>query len=288
MHYRSKSRLLFEVFNYAAFGAFTLLILFPFANAIAISFSDFQSVSNGEVRFWPKGFNTASYELILTNKYFLATLGNTIFLTLVNTLLTIVLALAAGYALASKHMVGGKVLMNFYLIPMYFTGGLIPFYLMVQNLQLGETYWALILPVVVNVFYIIIFRNSIANVPAELGESAEMDGASDLVILFRIIFPVISPMVAAFVIFSAVTFWNEWFNVLLFISDMKKSTLQFWLRGVLTRTFDPFQLFGRDTLVNYRANEMAAAIVTILPVVLIYPFLQRFFIHGIIVGAVKG
>lgn len=288
MQYRSNSRILFQVFNYAAFTAFTLLILLPFLNAISISLSDYNFVNNGEVRFWPKGFNLASYNLILTNKYFLYTLGNTIFLTIVNTLLTIVLALAAGYALASKHMVGGKVLMTFYLIPMYFAGGLIPFYLVVQNLQLRETYWALILPVVVNVFYIIIFRNSIANVPAELAESAEMDGASDLVILSRIIFPVISPMVAAFVIFSAVAFWNEWFNVMLFISDMKRSTLQYWLRGVLTRTFDSFQLFGRDQRVNFKANEMAAAIVTIIPIVLVYPFLQRYFIHGIIVGAVKG
>jgi len=288
MHYRSKSRIVFQIFNYTAFTIFTILILLPFLNAISISLSDYKFVNNGEVRFWPKGFNLASYDLIVTNKYFLYTLGNTIFLTVVNTLLTIVLALAAGYALASKHMVGGKVLMNIYLIPMYFSGGLIPFYLVVQNLELRETYWALILPVVVNVFYIIIFRNSIAAVPAELAESAEMDGASDLVILSRVIFPVISPMVAAFVIFSAVAFWNEWFNVMLFISDMKMSTLQYWLRGVLTRTFDSFQLFGRDQRVNFKANEMAAAIVTIIPIVLVYPFLQRYFIHGIIVGAVKG
>ena len=191
-------------------------------------------------------------------------------------------------------MPGRKLLMYYALVPMYFSGGMIPFFLTVRMLGLYNRYWALILPVVVNIFYIIVFRNSIAGVPEELTESAELDGAGDVTILFRIILPVILPMVTAFVIFSAIAYWNEWYNTMLFIRDKQKFTMQYWLRNLLMEhVFEdtrksPFFLDPQKVIVNQKSREMAAVLLTIVPITIVYPFLQKYFIHGIIVGAVKG
>jgi len=179
----------------------------------------------------------------------------------------------------------------FFLIPMYFSGGLVPFYLTVNAYGLNNTRLALILPYLVNVFYIIVFRNIITRLPKEIMESAEVDGAGDGAILFRIILQLILPTVAAFAIFSGVGFWNEWFAVLIFIRDQTKWTLQFLLRNIYTNPSfgggilevvvdDPTKLLTQN-LVN------AAIICTVAPILVIYPFLQRYFIHGVLVGAMK-
>ncbi|GGD72936.1 carbohydrate ABC transporter permease [Paenibacillus nasutitermitis] len=290
----SPSRILFEVFNYTAFTLFTCAVLIPFLHALAISLSDYNSVLNGSVRLWPVNFNIDGYLKILTNMNFIIIFANTVGLTVVNTSLSIAFALAAGYVLASKHLIGRKMLMTYFLIPMYFSGGLIPFYLTVTNLHMNNTYFALIVPLLVNVFYVIIFRNSIAGVPAELAESGEMDGAGDLRILVHIIFPVISPMVAAFAIFSAIAYWNEWFNTMIFIQDPHMYTLQYWLRQLMVANEftdspnNPLRGVVQLARVNQKTLAMSATLITIIPIALVYPFLQRFFIHGIIVGAVKG
>lgn len=287
-------RKIFVIFNYIAFTIFALLIVVPFVHAIAVSFSDYQSVTYGHVKLLPINPNAQFYLEILTNGYFLISFGNTTFLTIVNTFLVIIISLAAGYVLGNKHMPGRKILMYYVIIPMYFSGGMIPFYLTVRDLHLYNTYGALILPAIVNIFYIIVFRNSIAGIPAELTESAELDGAGDFTILFRILLPVILPMVTAFIIFSAIAYWNEWYNTMLFIKDKEKYTMQYWLRNLLmSRVFEdtrtnPYFLDPQKVIVNEKSREMAAVLVTILPITIVYPFLQKYFIHGIIVGAVKG
>ncbi|WP_256976114.1 carbohydrate ABC transporter permease [Paenibacillus sp. MY03] len=294
MNHRSPSRIVFEVFNYMAFAVFTCIILIPIINALAISFSSYDAVAAGEVGLWPVNFNVHGYLTIVTNWTFVTTFFNTVGITVVNTCFSIGSALAAGYVLGNKHLIGKRMLMIYILIPMYFSGGLIPFYLTVNQLGLYNTYFALILPALVNVFYIIVFRNSIANIPAELAESGEIDGAGDLTILVRILLPVISPMIAAFVIFSAVAYWNEWYNVLLFISDDDKYTLQYWLRQLLvSHEFsdspnNPLRAIVNLDRVSQSTLEMAATIITIVPIALVYPFMQKYFIHGIVVGAVKG
>jgi putative aldouronate transport system permease protein len=178
---------------------------------------------------------------------------------------------------------------------MYFSGGLIPTYILIANwLHLVNNRLALILPVITNVFYIIVLRNTIAQLPQELIDSGEIDGANDYTILFRLVLPVILPMVTAFTIFSAVAYWNEWFGALLYMQDINKWTLQFRLRDILINSnlrddpTNPIRARIGTNQVHPQNLRMAALIVTILPIALIYPFLQRFFIHGIIVGAVKG
>jgi putative aldouronate transport system permease protein len=293
MRYKSGSRKVFEVFNYTLFIIFCISILVPFLNAIAISLSSSQAVVKGAIGIWPVGFNLEAYKKLVSSFQFLRTIGNTVFLTSVNTFLVILISLAAAYALANKHIIGKRFFFVFILIPMYFSGGLIPTYLLINNLGLNNTYGALILPAIVNIFYIIVFKNSIDQLPKELLESAEIDGASEPRILFKIILPLILPMVMAFVVFSAVAYWNEWFGVLLYIRDKHLWTLQFQLRDILINA----SLADAETqkaivqnapLINPENLKMAALMLTILPIIVIYPFVQKYFIHGQLVGAVKG
>ena len=176
--YRSPSRLLFEIFLYTGFTLFCLAIILPFLHVIALSLSTKKAYFEGKVLFWPVDWYTKPYAIILTSKVFLTSLRNTVLIVVVNTSLQIFFALCAGYALANKHFFGTKVAFIYILIPMYFGGGLIPFYLIVNSYGLNNRLGALVFPYLVSIFYIIVFRNAISQLPKEIMESAEMDGAS--------------------------------------------------------------------------------------------------------------
>jgi len=270
-----------------------LTILIPFFNAIAISLSSYDGIVRGGIGIWPHGFNLGGYHKLITNGQFLRTIFNTVFLTGVNTFLVIIISLASGYALANRHMIGKSIIFYYIIIPMYFSGGLIPTYLLVNKLGLHNSFLALILPNVISMFYMIVFKNSIEQLPRELLDSAEIDGASEPRILVNIIFPLILPMCMAFVVFSAVGYWNEWFGVLLYITDNTKWTLQFQLRDILVNaaladaTTQAAIIQDADR-VNPENLKMSALMITVLPIIAIYPFVQKYFIHGQLVGAVKG
>jgi putative aldouronate transport system permease protein len=268
-------------------------VLIPFINAIAISLSSYSEVVQGNIGIWPRGFNLDGYTKLAGNMSFLHSAANTVFLTIVNTALVILVSLFAGFALAHKHLLGKKTIFTYILVTMFFNGGLIPTYLVVNAIGLTNTYWALILPSICNVFYIIVFKNVIDQLPRELLESAEMDGAGELRILLRIVLPLVLPMTAAFTVFSAVAYWNEWFNVLIYIRDKELWTLQFHLRSILNDTISANTIAqeaaikGQDRI-HPQNIKMAALMITVLPIIAIYPFVQKYFIHGQLVGAVKG
>jgi len=293
MRDRSLSSRLFDAVNYLLFTLFCISVLVPFINALAISLSSHDAAMLGKVGLWPDGFHWEAYERLAYSKQFVRTFLNTVFLTIINTTLVIVLSLAAAYAMAHKHLIGRGFLFIVLIVPMYFSGGLIPFFLLVNKLGMGNTYWALVLPNIINIFYIIIFRNQINQLPQELIESAEIDGASEFRTLLHIIMPLVLPMTMAFVIFSAVAYWNEWFNVLIFIRDKELWTLQFQLRDILTSaTLKDSELqktlINNDALIHPNNLKMAALMLTVLPIIVVYPFVQKYFIHGQLVGAVKG
>ena len=291
--YQTTSRRIFVFFLYIALILFSLSIILPFMHVISVSFSSKDAIIANRVTLLPADLFTGAYKVILESKIFLTSLGNTVLLTGVSTSLTIVVAVCAAYALANRHFFGTRTAMVYVLIPMYFTGGLIPFYLLVNSLGLNNNRLALILPYLVNPFYIIVFRNAITRLPKEIVESAEIDGASEAAILFRIVLYLILPLVAAFAIFAGVAAWNTWFPVLLFIRDKAKWTLQYLLRSIYTNpTLGDDTLTGGSGAVDETEllpqNLVNAAIVcTVIPILVIYPFLQRYFIHGVIVGAVK-
>lgn len=290
---KSKGRLVFEIFNYSFFTLFCVSILVPFINCLAISLSSKAALVQGGVFLLPKGFNVEAYRKLASNLQFLLTLRNTVFLTVVNTCLVIVIALAAGYALSSKYMVAKKVVMTYIMIPMYFSGGLIPLYLLVNGLGMNNTYFSLILPGAVSIFYIIIFRNVIDQLPKEMVESAEIDGASQPRILFNIIVPLIMPTVAAFIVFSAVAHWNEWFGCMIYIRNKTMWTLQYQLRDILinakmANADTTGILINEEAIIHPENLRMAALLLTILPILAVYPFVQKYFMAGVLVGSVKG
>lgn len=290
--YLSPSRIAFQIFNYSFFVLFCISVLVPFINALAISFSSYDATLGGTVGLWPKGFNVNAYKELIANYTFLRSMINTIFLTVIKTVLSVGISLCAAYALSHKHFFGRKTAFYFILITMFFSGGLIPTFLLLMGLGIGSTYWALILPGLVAPFYIIIYKNMIDQLPKEVIESAEIDGAGEFSLLFRIVLPLVLPMTMAFVIFSAVAYWNEWFNVLLYIKDKSMWTLQFQLREIMESGLSKQNTNAIITMdlapVHHEGLKMAALMVTILPIVCIYPFLQKYFIHGQFVGAVKG
>lgn len=294
MSYLSPVRKIFIIFNYLLFIAFSISILVPFINAIAISLSNYEALATGKIGLWPKGFSLKAYHELAYSKQFLRTFLNTVGLTVVNTVLTIALSLAAGYVMAHKHLLGRSALFIYLIIPMYFSGGLIPTYLLVNGLGLTNTYAALVLPQIISIFYIIVFRNQINQLPQELMESAEIDGASEWRILWNIILPLVLPMTMAFVVFSAVAYWNEWFNALIYIRDRQLWTLQLQLREILINASQFIDqqtqeaLIGGEPQVHPENIKMAALMLTVLPIIIVYPFVQKYFIHGQLVGAVKG
>lgn len=290
MNYRSPGRMVFQTFNYALFIIFSISILVPFINALAISFSSYAALTENKVSLWPVEFQLDSYIKLAGNYTFLRSAANTVGLTIVQTVLSVIVSLSAAYAMSHKYFKGKKVAMTYILITMFFSGGLVPSYLLVNNLGINNTYWAIILPGLVSPFYIIVYKNVMDQMPKEVLESAEIDGAGEFSLLFKIVLPLVIPMTMAFVIFSAVAYWNEWFSVLLYIKDSSMWTLQFQLRGILSfarledTTINPpgVQVIHPDNL------KMAALMLTTLPIICIYPFLQKYFIHGQFVGAVKG
>jgi putative aldouronate transport system permease protein len=292
VQYRSTSRIIFQVFNYSFFILFSISILVPFINAIAISLSSSNGALSGKIGLWPIEPQLDAYKTLVANYTFLRSIINTVFLTIVKTVLSVIISLCAAYALSHKLFIGRKAAFYFILVTMFFGGGLIPTYLLVMGLGVGNTYWALILPGLVAPFYIIIYKNMIDQLPKEVMESAEIDWAGEFSMLFKIVLPLVLPMTMAFVIFSAVGHWNEWFGVLLYIKDKSMWTLQFQLREILTSGLSKEDTNAALTTglatVHPDNLKMAALMITILPIICVYPFLQKYFIHGQFVGAVKG
>lgn len=288
--YRTRGRTIFEIFNYTFFILFCISILVPFIYVISLSTSSYAAVNNKEVGLLPVGFNMRAYVSLAGNIQFLRCVANTVFITVINTVMCIVISLAAGYALASPKMYGRNAIFTYFLIPMYIGGGLIPTYLLITRLHLDNTFWALTITGWVNIFYVIVFKNQISQMPKELIESAQLDGASEPLILFRIILPLLIPMIMAFVVFSAVGNWNSWFSCMIYINDKSKWVLQCQLQEWIADSSltDTKHIATGVNYVHPQNLQMAALLLAILPILVIYPFCQKYFISGVLVGAVKG
>jgi putative aldouronate transport system permease protein len=280
----------FQTLNYTFFIVFCISVLVPFINALALSFSSYSAITQGKVSLWPVEFQLDSYIKLAGNYTFLRSAVNTIALTIIQTILSVIFSLCGAYAIAHKFFKGKSVAMMYILITMFFSGGLIPTFLLVNNIGLSNTYWAIILPGLISPFYIIVYKNVIDQLPKEIIESAEIDGAGEFSLLFRIVLPLVLPMTMAFVIFSAVGYWNEWFSVLLYIKDKAMWTLQYQLRGILAGARLEDTTLNPPGELNIHPDnlKMAALMLTTLPIIIVYPFLQKYFIQGQFVGAVKG
>lgn len=282
------------VIIYALLAGVTILVLYPLIFVASASVSDAIAVIKGEVWLWPKQLSFTGYQLIFDNKEILTGYGNTILYTVVGTALNLVLTVMGAYPLSRKDLAGRNVVMALIVFTMFFSGGLIPTYLLVKKLHMINTMWALIVPGAVSVWNVIIMRTFFqTSIPNEIQESAAIDGSSNIQTLIRIVLPLSTPIIAVMVLFYSVGHWNAYFNALIYLNDRHLYPLQLFLREILIKSQTDQMTSSMDLslqkhLMEAEAIKYAVVIVANLPVLLLYPFLQKYFVKGIMVGAIKG
>ena len=282
----------FDTINTIILLLLCVVTLYPMYFVICASFTKntYLLTHQGSL-FWPVGFNVGAYRLAFTHPLLLSGFKNIMIVMAASLPINIVLTLFCGYFLACKNVLFKKPILFVIMFTMFFSGGMIPAYLNIRDLGLYNTLWALILPGAVSVYNSIICRTAIEAVPDSLSESAYIDGANDLVIVFRIILPLIMPTIAVLLLYYGVGHWNAWFNASLYLADNEKLPIQNVMRSILIANSNVLNSAGSD---NDMVNEFAESIkystiiLTTVPVLCIYPFLQKYFVKGVMIGAVKG
>lgn len=283
---------LFEGIAIVFLGLLGLVTLYPFYYVVIVSFSNLQAFGSHVPYMLPYVFDLEGYQVVLGDESFLRSFLNSIFVTVVGTAVNMFLSVFGAYALSKKRLIGRGLILSVILFTMLFSGGLIPFYLVVSGLGLTNSMWSMILPTAVNTFYLIIMKNYFASLPPSLEEAAKIDGAHDLTILFQIILPISLPFVATFFLFYAVERWNEWWNALLFINVKAKQPLQIYMRDLLV-TYNAQlaqqaqMMLSKDQKSNFQAIQMATIVVSTVPILCVYPFIQKHFVRGVMVGSIK-
>ena len=289
--HRSKADLTFDVTVYIVLGLLLLIVAYPLWFVIIASVSDPAAVSFGRVILLPKGFSLEGYRQVITYPAIWRSYLNTIVYTLCDVALTTVITVTAGYALSRRDMVGKNIFVVYMTITMFFSGGMIPFYFVVKNIGLENSLWSLVLPVAVNTFNLMILRVSFASVPTALEESAYLDGVGHFTMLFKIILPISKASIAVIGLYYAVNHWNSWFNAMLFLNDRNKYPLQLILREILINSDTSSMTMGAGASELEYVGETikyAVIIISTLPILCVYPFIQKYFAKGVMVGAVKG
>lgn len=239
----------------------------------------------------PAGISFEAYKLVLQKPEIFIGYGNTLFYVVIGTIVNMLLTVSFGYVLSRKDLYWNKVLSPLVVFTMFFGGGMIPTYVIVQSLGLIDSRWAVILPTAINTFNMIIIRTAFSAVPQSLEEAAKVDGASPIIILFRIMLPLTLPTIAVIVLYYAVAHWNSWFNEMLYLRDQSKFPLQLFLREILINNTQEDMLVATGSASQMALGEIikyATIIVSTLPILFVYPFLQKYFTKGVMVGAVKG
>ncbi len=270
-----------------------VLILYPLYFVTIASISDPMQIFQGEVILWPKGLNLEAYKRVFQNQDVFTGYKNSLIYTVLGTLITIAITFSAAYPLARKKLYGGSKIMGFFMFTMFFSGGLIPTYMLVKSLHLYDTLWAVILVDTVSVYNIIVARTFMQNtIPEDIYEAAEMDGCSDIRAFFKIVLPLSAPIIAVLVLFYGVNLWNSYFNGLIYLSDRETYPLQLFLREILLNNMADSMIdsIGIDVskFMVGESIKYAVIIVSSVPMLILYPFLQKFFVKGVMIGAVKG
>lgn len=293
---RTRGEKVFNAFNIAFLALFALICAYPFYYLIINSFSDNNASAAGEVMWWFKGFHLKNYQDVLS----LPGLGTAAWIsvarTVIGTACTVMASAYLGYMFTQTKMWHRSFWYRFVVITMYFNAGLIPMFITMQNLGLTNNFWVYILPAIVQPFNIIIVKTFIESIPASLQEAAEMDGAGTLTIFFRIILPMCTPILATVAIFSAVGQWNSFQDTLIYMTDSKLYSLQYVLytyinqasalaASVQANAANVATLASAATATSIR---MTVSVIVVLPIMFVYPFFQRFFVKGMMLGAVKG
>ncbi|WP_127588295.1 carbohydrate ABC transporter permease [Paenibacillus koleovorans] len=285
---------IFDIANILILTIITLIVLYPLYFVLIASFSDPVLVNSGKVLFAPRGINMEGYEILFHESKIWIGYINSLGYTTGGTLLNIAVTVPCAYALSRKDMKWKRGILLFFIFTMYFHGGLIPDYLLIKQLNLMDTFWSIILPGSVNVYYLLIARTFFAaTIPNELLESAKIDGASNTRFLISVVIPLSKALIAVLVLFYALIHWNAWFNASIYLTSQNKWPLQLVLRSILVSVNYTNESFADAESIEYatRLKELVkygVIIIASVPVLLLYPFIQRYFIKGVMIGSIKG
>lgn len=274
------------------FIVLALITLYPFYYVLIMSFSNAVATAQHVPYMLPYVIDFSGYKTIFADAAFFKALGTSLFVTIVGVCINMVLSIMGAYALSKKSLIGRNFFLTLILFTMLFSGGLVPTYLNIKNLGITNTIWAMIFPTALSTYYMIIMKNYFVSLPESLEEAARIDGANSFVILVKIIIPISMPFVATFALFYAVERWNEWYNAMLYISEKRLQPLQIYLREVLISLSSQLAaqaqvMVGKTQKVMATTVQMACIVITMVPILCVYPFVQKHFVKGVMVGGIK-
>lgn len=288
---------LFLGMNYTLLFLLGFVAFYPFWNATVISFNSGSDTMLGGVTFWPRDFTLSNYEVVFKDKRLIDGFVISVLRTVVGTLMSIIATAIFAYGMTKREMMGRKFYMVMCIITMYFSGGLIPSYLLIRELGLMNSFWVMVIPGIISVWNMIIFRTFFKGIPAGLEEAAKMDGASNWGILFRIVFPLSGPVIATLSLFTAVYHWNDWFAPSIYISNVDLLPIQTKLQQILNSNIMLEQMQNVDSAsqgrmgamraVTTKSLSMATMMVATVPILCVYPFVQKYFVKGVLIGSLK-
>jgi putative aldouronate transport system permease protein len=279
----------FRIFNLVFLLAVVFLTLYPFLNIIAQSFSSEGFINAGQVNLFPRGFNVETYKLILADGTFWNNYGNTVLYTVVATAISMVLTTSFAYAIAKKDLKGRSLVIGIAVFTMFFNGGLIPNYVLISSLGMRDSIWAVVLPNAISVFNLLIMKSFFENMPRELEEAAAIDGLTQYGVLFKVVLPLSKAIVATMVLFYAVANWNSWFQAFLYLDKPELFPVTIYLRNMIAGVTTAGSAGGTvENVGQIAANIQSVTIVlTVIPILCVYPFVQKYFFSGVMLGSVK-
>ncbi len=289
---RSLGSHVFDVFNVVLMFLFLLITLYPFWYVVIVSFSDGKAVLSGQVSLLPVDFTLATYKVVLSDTSIITGFRNTVFYTVLGTLINLVCTSMCAYPLSRPDLLGRKQIMSMIVFTMFFSGGMIPSYLVMNQMKLIDTIWAMVLPGAISTYNMIVMRTFFMGIPESLHESACLDGANDWQILLKIVLPLSMPIMATMLLFYAVGHWNGYMNALLYLNKKSMFPLQSILRNMVVEgqlTEAQTQVGGGSNFIVIETTmKYATIVVSTVPILLIYPFVQKYFVKGVMIGSIKG
>jgi multiple sugar transport system permease protein/putative aldouronate transport system permease protein len=290
----SRGDRIFNIFNYMMITIVLIIVLFPIVFVVSSSLSSKEAVTAGRVLLWPVDMGLSGYRAIINEPSFLQAFLRSVGYTVVGTLINVIITILAAYPLSRKDLAGRNLLMALFAFTMFFAGGLIPTYILVKDLGLLNTPWALWLPGALSIWNFIITRTYFQmTIPDELLEAAQMDGCNDYKFLWKVVLPLSGPIVAVITLFYGVEHWNQYFNALLYLKDPGLYPLQLVLRQILIRSQIDIEFMGDSAEVAEMVGmaellKYSLIVAATLPMMIVYPFVQRYFVKGVMIGALKG
>ncbi len=289
---RGKPEIAFSIFNYIFFTLLCIVMVYPFWHVIMMSLSSVEATAKGGVFLWPKGFNLETYAKVFNDPSIWSGYFTTILVTLSGTLFGTLFTATTAYPLSKKYLPFSKAMLLLVLFTMLFSGGMIPGYLLMKNLGLIDNRLSLILPGLVSAYNVIIMKSFFQSLPESLEESAKIDGATEVTVFWKIILPLSKATIATIALFTAVGYWNDYFSTVLYINSKERWALQAVLRYMLTNTNQAMQSAGVSvaaaTNVTAATIKSASVVVATVPILCVYPFVQKYFVKGVMIGGVKG